>query len=38
MKKMKIQENSFNLLWDKHNGELIHHVDLGNIDINHASL
>ena len=38
VEKVKIQENTFNLLWDKHNGELIHYVDLGNIDINHASL
>ena len=32
---MKIQEN---LLWDKHNGELIGYVDLGDIDLNYATL
>ena len=32
---MKIQEN---LVWDKHSGELIGFVDLGNININYATL
>ena len=32
---MKIQEN---LVWDKHNGELIGYVDLGDIDLNYATL
>lgn len=38
MEKMKIQEESLNLLWGNHNDELIANVDLGNIDVNHASL
>lgn len=38
MEKMKIQEESLNLLWSNHNDELIVNVDLGNIDVNHASL
>ena len=33
MDEMKIQEN---LVWDKHNGELIGYVDLG--DINYAAM
>ena len=32
---MKIQEN---LVWDKHTGELIGFVDLGDIDVNYATL
>ena len=32
---MKIQEN---LVWDKHTGELIGYVDLGDIDLNYATL
>ena len=32
---MKIQEN---LVWDKHSGELIGFVDLGDININFATL
>ena len=32
---MKIQEN---LVWDKHSGELIGFVDLGDININYATL
>ena len=35
MDKMKIQEN---LVWDKYNGELIGYVDLGDINLNHATL
>ena len=35
MDEMKIQEN---LVWDKHNGELIGYVDLGDIDLNYATL
>ena len=38
VEKVKIQENTFNLLWDKHNDEFIDYVDLGNVDINYASL
>ena len=32
---MKIQEN---LVWDKHSGELIGFVDLGDINVNFATL
>ena len=32
---MKIQQN---LVWDKHTGELIGYVDLGDIDVNYATL
>ena len=32
---MKIQEN---LVWDKHSGELIGFVDLGDININYGTL
>ena len=32
---MKIQEN---LVWDKHTGELIGYVDLGDTELNYASL
>ena len=32
---MKIQEN---IVWDKHSGELIGFFDLGNININYATL
>ena len=32
---IKIQEN---LVWDKHSGELIEFVDLGEININFATL
>ena len=32
---MKIQEN---LVWDKHSGELIGYVDLGDEELNHATL
>ena len=32
---MKIQEN---LLWDKHTGELIRYVDLGDIEISYTTL
>ena len=32
---MKIQEN---LVWDKHSGELIGFVDLGDININYDTL
>lgn len=32
---IKIQEN---LVWDKHTGELIGYVDLGDVDINYATL
>ena len=35
MDEMKIQEN---LVWDKHNGELIGYVDLGDIDLNYFAL
>ena len=35
MDEMKIQEN---LVWDKHNGELTGYVDLGEIDLNYATL
>ena len=35
MDEMKTQEN---LAWDKHNGELIGYVDLGDIDLNYATL
>ena len=35
MDEMKIQEN---LVWDKHNGELIEYVHLGDIDLNYATL
>ena len=35
MDQMKIQEN---LVWDKHNGELLGYVDLSDIDINYAIL
>ena len=35
MDEMKIQEN---LVWDKHSGELIGFVDLGDVDINYTSL
>ena len=35
MDEMEIQEN---LLWDKDNGELIGYVDLGDIDLNYATL
>ena len=35
MDEMKIQEK---LVWDKDNGELIGYVDLGNIDLNYATL
>ena len=35
MDEMRIQEN---LVWDKHNGELIGYVDLGDIDLNYATL
>ena len=35
MDEMKIQEN---LVWDKHSGELIGYVDLGDIDVNYATL
>ena len=35
MDEMKIQEN---LVWDKHTGELIGYVDLGDIDLNYAKL
>jgi hypothetical protein len=31
MDEMKIQEN---LVWDKHTGELIGFIDLGDIDVN----
>ena len=30
MDEMKIQEN---LVWDKHNGELMGYIDLGDIDL-----
>ena len=32
---MKIQEN---LVWDKHDSELIGYVDLRDIDLNHVAL
>ena len=32
---IKIQEN---LVWDKHTGELIGFVDLGDVDVNYATL
>ena len=32
---MKIQEN---LVWDKHSGELLVFADLGDININYATL
>ena len=35
MDKIKIQEN---LVWDKHTGELIGYVDLGDIELNYAAL
>ena len=35
MDEMKIQEN---LVWHKHNSELIGYVDLGDIDLNYATL
>ena len=35
MDEMKIQEN---LVWDKHSGELVGYVDLGDIDLNYATL
>ena len=35
MDEMKIQENQ---VWDKHNGELIDYVDLGDVNLNHAAL
>ena len=35
MDKMKTQEN---LVWNKHNGELIGYVDLGDIDLNYATV
>lgn len=35
MDEMKIQEN---LVWDKHTGDLIGFVDLGDTDLNYATL
>ena len=35
MDEMKIKEN---LVWDKHNGELIGYLDLGESDLNYATL
>ena len=35
MGEMKIQEN---LVWDKYNGELIGYVDIGDTDLNYATL
>lgn len=35
MDEMKIQEN---LVWDKHSGDLIGYVDLGDVDLNYATL
>ena len=35
MDEMKIQEN---LVWDKHTGELIGYVNLGDIELNYATL
>ena len=35
MGEMKIQEN---LVWDKHNGELIGYVDLGDVNLYYATL
>ena len=35
MDEMKTKEN---LVWDKHNGELIGYLDLGEIDLNYATL
>ena len=35
MDEMKIQEN---LVWDKYNGELKEYVDLGDTDLNYATL
>ena len=35
MNEMKIQEN---LVWDKHSGELIGYVDLGDVNLNYATL
>ena len=35
MDEMKIQEN---LVWDKHTGDLIGFVDLGDAELNYATL
>ena len=35
MDEIKIQEN---LVWDKHSGELISYVDLGDVNLNYATL
>ena len=35
MDEMKIQENQ---VWEKHNGELIDYVDLGDVSLNYAAL